>query len=247
MINKIFSNLKTEYAQLGLGDDFLKQIAESIFATGIVTDDNLDAVIKAQKTMLLAFQKNNDKRVTEAIKKATDEKQKTDEANKALQTELEELKKELTNKDKIPPSSNDDTFDEIKKQYDQKFAESATALDTLRQQIETLVKANKEQGDKLTVMQTENNAMKAEKARMEREAFISNTAKELGIPEWRTKEGFAIAPEADNDTIKNYLSSVANNIKTAVIPQGLNGRLAPLNGNTATKAEVEAVVGSILS
>ena len=72
MINKIFSNLKTEYAQLGLGDDFLKQIAESIFATGIVTDDNLDAVIKAQKTMLLAFQKNNDKRVTEAIKKATD-------------------------------------------------------------------------------------------------------------------------------------------------------------------------------
>lgn len=55
---------------------------------------------------------------------------------------------------------------------------------------------------------------------LQRQAAIAAKAKELGIPEWRQKEGFTIADDADEAGIANYLASVKKNLVTA----GLEGK-----------------------
>lgn len=66
---KIFAKLKQEYSSLGLGDEYLMSKAESLAATGLVTDDNIDAVVACQRKELEGLQKANDKRVTDALEK----------------------------------------------------------------------------------------------------------------------------------------------------------------------------------
>ena len=46
---KIFAKLKQEYSSLGLGDEYLMSKADSLAATGLVTDDNIDAVVACQR------------------------------------------------------------------------------------------------------------------------------------------------------------------------------------------------------
>ena len=48
-----------------------------------------------------------------------------------------------------------------------------------------------------------------------RQTLITNKAKELGIPEWRIKEGFIIADDADEALINSTLSAIKTNIVTA--------------------------------
>lgn len=54
----------------------------------------------------------------------------------------------------------------------------------------------------------------------QRQVFIASKAKELGIPEWRQKEGFQIDENADEATITAHLTSVRQNLVTA----GLEGK-----------------------
>ena len=54
----------------------------------------------------------------------------------------------------------------------------------------------------------------------QRQALIASKAKELGIPEWRQKEGFIISEDADETGITTYLTSVKKNLVTA----GLEGK-----------------------
>lgn len=72
-----------------------------------------------------------------------------------------------------------------------------------------------EQEQRYSSLKSENDAFKAEKSRAERNSLISSKAKELGIPEWRMKEGFAITDEMDEIAINTYLSGVKQNIVTA--------------------------------
>lgn len=72
-----------------------------------------------------------------------------------------------------------------------------------------------EQEQRYSTLKTENDAFKAEKSRAERNSLISSKAKELGIPEWRMKEGFAISDEMDETAITTYLSGIKQNIVTA--------------------------------
>lgn len=72
-----------------------------------------------------------------------------------------------------------------------------------------------EQEQRYSTLKTENDAFKAEKLRAERNSLISSKAKELGIPEWRMKEGFAITDEMDETAITTYLSGIKQNIVTA--------------------------------
>ena len=75
---KIYQALKQAYYPLGLGDTILQSLAESLAATGLVTDENLSTVIAAQKKTLEGIQKGNDKRVADAVAKAkTEQSQKT--------------------------------------------------------------------------------------------------------------------------------------------------------------------------
>ncbi len=69
MKSKIFAKLKQEYPSFGLGDEVLMARAESLAATGLVTDDNIDAVVAVQKRDLAEMQKLNDKRVNDALEK----------------------------------------------------------------------------------------------------------------------------------------------------------------------------------
>ncbi|MFR4026941.1 MAG: hypothetical protein ACLTZY_16090 [Alistipes indistinctus] len=50
--------------------------------------------------------------------------------------------------------------------------------------------------------------------------LITAKAKELGIPEWRMKEGFVIAEDANEKAIGDYLANVQKNLVTA----GLEGK-----------------------
>ena len=82
MKDKIFQSLKQAYSSLGLGDALLQAQAETLASLGFVTDENLDAVVKAQETQLKAYQAANDKRVADAlikVKEAADKDKKTAE------------------------------------------------------------------------------------------------------------------------------------------------------------------------
>lgn len=78
----------------------------------------------------------------------------------------------------------------------------------------------KQQEERYNAIKTESDTLKAEKAKSERANLITAKAKELGIPEWRMKEGFVIADDADEKTIGDYLANVQKNLVTA----GLEGK-----------------------
>lgn len=69
-----------------------------------------------------------------------------------------------------------------------------------------------------------------------RQTLITNKAKELGIPEWRLKEGFVISDEMDETAIGTYLASVKKNIVTA----GLEGEKSALALSTTDEQAKEA-------
>ncbi len=77
-----------------------------------------------------------------------------------------------------------------------------------------------QQEERYNAIKTESDTLKAEKAKSERANLITAKAKELGIPEWRMKEGFVIADDADEKAIGDYLASVQKNLVTA----GLEGK-----------------------
>jgi hypothetical protein len=61
----------------------------------------------------------------------------------------------------------------------------------------------------------ENDAFKAKEAASARANLITSKAKELGIPEYRINEGFAIPPDADEVAITAALTTVKQNLVTA--------------------------------
>lgn len=77
-----------------------------------------------------------------------------------------------------------------------------------------------QQEERYNASKTESDTLKAEKAKSERANLITAKAKELGIPEWRMKEGFVIADDADEKAIGDYLAGVQKNLVTA----GLEGK-----------------------
>lgn len=169
MKDKIFNLLKQTYSNLGLSDDILQGQAEALANTGLVTDDNLQAVVDGQKSFLSSLQSGIDKRVTDAVNKAKGEK-KEESAAGGGQTKTE-------------PDF-------------QKLIDEAIAA-------------------KLSPIQEELNAYKAKDQQTARANMIASKAKELGIPEWRAKEGFAITPEMDEAAIGSYLAGIKQNIVTA--------------------------------
>lgn len=70
----------------------------------------------------------------------------------------------------------------------------------------------KQQEERYNAIKAESDTLKAEKARTNRANLISAKAKELGIPEWRMKEGFVIADDADEKTIGGLPRKRAENL-----------------------------------
>ena len=92
-------------------------------------------------------------------------------------------------------------------------------------------------------IKAENEAFKLEKANAERKNLILTKAKELGVPEYRIKEGFAIADNADEATITEYLTTVANNIKANSLPS--NKEAFPMS-TTLKKEDIDNVAKGLV-
>lgn len=65
MKEKLFNALKQKYSHLGLGDETLQSVADSLANTGLVTDENLDTVVAGQESMLKGYQSTFDRMRTE--------------------------------------------------------------------------------------------------------------------------------------------------------------------------------------
>ncbi len=229
MKNKIFNLLKQEYAHLGLGDEFLLGLAESLANSGFVTDENIQGVVSAQKAYLESMQKSNDKRVQDAVDKA---KKAAEDAQSAKIADLEKQLAEAKDK-KTPPPSHDDVPD----WYKAKEKEREEKEKAYQKQIDDLKKA-KEDADRAKA--------EAETARVKAQRLesINNKAKEKGIPDYIIKRGFGSLPEdADDAAIDAYLSEYAQELKTNLLP-GKNS-LPQGKGEKADKAETDAFVDKL--
>lgn len=227
MSEKLFNLLKQAYASLGLGDTILKAYAESLAA--FATDENIESLVSAQRTALEAMQKGNDKRASEAAAKVKAEQEQARAAEKAASEKmLAELKEQLEKAkaaavqtppakgEPTPPAKGEPTppkgeptppkepnpMEEWEKRMAEKMDSYMKNIKTLSETVDSLKKKNEE--------------YEASEQRRKRTEFITKTARELGVPDWREKEGFNITDAMTEDDIKNYLSEVSNNIRTAM-------------------------------
>ncbi len=227
---KIYQALKQAYYPLGLGDTILQSLAESLAATGLVTDENLSTVIAAQKKTLEGIQKGNDKRVADAVAKAkTDAKAEyeAEAARKKAEKEAKEREEQLKReKEKEMP----DWYKAEKEQSQKTINELLASVKTMK--------------DGYDALKTENDKFKAEKALSERKSSIISKAKELGIPQWRIDEGFVIADDADDNAITAHLTTVSNNVKAQMLPGDRHS--FPLSDNKPDKEAVKAIAKSMV-
>ena len=229
MKDKIFQKLKQEYSHLGLGNGILQAHAESLASLGLVTDENIDAVVAAQKSFLTNLQKDTDSRVTEAQKKAKE----------SAKTEYEaEVKRKAEDEERM--KAEEAARKEKEKEMPEWYKAEKAANEKLLKELAERNKALKEGYD---AMKEENEKFKTEKTKAERFNSIISKAKELGIPQWRIDEGFNIADDADDTAISEHLSKVSNNIKAQSLPG--NRTVFPQADAKATKADADAVAKSL--
>lgn len=234
MKEKIFTGLKQAYSHLGLGDAVLTAYAESLESAGIVTDENLDAVIKAQKTSLEAIQKANDKRASDAKKSAED----------AYAKQKAELEAKLAEANKPQPEPQPAPKPEPNPQPEGVPAWFTDYEAKRKAELEEMAASNKKLSEQLQAMEEDNNKYKAEQAKAARVAFITSEAKRLGVPEWRSKEGFSIADDANNEAITEYLQQVANNVKANMLPDSQG--FPKFDGKKIEKAELDSLADTLL-
>lgn len=230
MKDKIFQKLKREYSHLGLSDEILMTHAENLAGLGFVNDENIDMVVSSQKDFLAKLQKANDSRVDEAVKTAKRKAKEEIEAEAARKKAEEDAKKaeEAAKKEKEK---------EMPDWYKAEKAERDKLMNEMRE-------ASKKQQADYEAIINENETLKNERKAAARNSFIASKAKELGIPEWRIKEGFVIADNADDEAITNTLTTVANNVKTQLLPNGSHA--FPLSDGKIDKAEADAIAKSLV-
>lgn len=243
---KIFAKLKQEYSPLGLGDEYLMSKAESLAATGLVTDDNIDAVVACQRKELEGLQKANDKRVTDALEKER-KKHEEEETRRKAEEEADKKRKaeEEANKGQNPPAPGiAPGYDELKKTLDDIIKSNKEADAKNAELIKALTDSKTELENKVKTLTDENAAAKAAAAAEARNAMILAKAKELGVPDWRIKEGFKLAEDASEETIVETLTTVANNINTNLLPG--TRQIFPISGNEPTQEDFKTMAASIV-
>lgn len=245
MKTKIFDKLKQAYAPLGLGDEFLQAQADALASSGFVTDENIESVVASQKAFLEMAQKSNDKRATDATKKANDANAaKSAEAERAakavqdaLQKQIDDLQAELkSEKTKNAPSTKKDGDDDFQKKFEAANASTIAQMKEMQEMLSKMKEENEKQSASMAKLQEEKRALEVKQAAEERQARIIAKAKELKIPQYRIDEGFNIAQDADDNAIGEYLTKVAGNIKNNALPT--NSHFA-MEGKDVTKAEAD--------
>lgn len=253
MIERLFSLLKTNYPQFGLGDDILRSHATMLVSTGLVTEENVATIALQQKDYLSGLQKFNDKRVTEVI--GSIKKSGEEEKAKALEALTEELKKQyegeknalleqietIKKKNEEEKGQTGDIKAYVEKMLGQQAEQTKKERGEWDERLKEILEASNIQKAELDALKQENEAMKLAKAKEERNKFIGDVAKKLEIPEWRISEGFNITEDMDNSGIEAYLGTVANNIKVASLQPKTAGVLTG-GDKGATKEEVLEVL-----
>lgn len=148
---------------------------------------------------------------------------------KAFQGDIDKVRGEKSNLQK--------EFDELKAKQAETTKPVEPPKDDLDAKIAAAIEAaNKPLLDKLQ-------GYEAKEKQSEREGLIKRKATELGIPEWRIKEGFPLKEDASEDDISNALSAVKQNIVAA----GLGGRQGfPLNTDEKpTDEQTDAILSKI--
>lgn len=202
-----------------------------------------DAVEKAKKKVKDDYEEETKKKEEEAKKKAEEEARKKaeEEARIKAEKEAEEKRKaeeEAERKRKEEMEKNKEIPDSIKKLLEERDAQAKAERTAFEERLksmdeaykksladhEAFVKSTEEKTTSLlnsyNTMKKEAEDAKAEMAKRQRADFIMNTAKELGIPQYRIDEGFNIGEDADENAIKDYLGKVSNNIKVNNLPAG---------------------------
>lgn len=236
MTEKIYHNLKQAYSHLGLGDNVLRAHADALNSMGLVTEENLDTVITAQKQFLENLQAENDRRVTEATIKAKQNAKKGFEEEMAKKAEEEAKKAEERQKKEAEERMKQEREKEMPEWYKKEKEAQEKIISELSKDRQILL-------DNFKAMKEESDRLKAEKAAADRKNLIISKAKELGVPQYRIDEGFYIAEDADEAAISDYLSKVANNIKVQVLPEK-NGY--PLSAKKVEKAEADAIAKALV-
>lgn len=239
MVEKIFNALKQEFSYLGLGDSVLRPYAESLGACGFVTEDNLNDVVSKQKSSLEAIQKANDKRAADAIKTAEEKAEAKRKAAEEAAKKAEEAAKKAE-EEKAKKAAEEKAL-ENKEETPEWFKAYQTAQE---EKFKEALEKNKALEDSLKSLQDENAKFKTEQDAAKRNSFIASEAKRLGVPEWRSKEGFNITTDMDEKAITEYLSQVANNVKANMLPEEKTG--FPKFDGKATKEEVDKIADNLL-
>lgn len=242
MKEKILQSLKQSYSHLGLGDAVLSAFSEMLDATGVVTEETLADVVAKQHTALEAIQKSNDKRAADAAAKAAKEaeaKAKAEAEKQAREAEAEREKQ--AEAEKQTENENKEAESRETEEIPSWFKAQQAAFEKRMQEAIT---RNEELSKSLQAVKDENDKFRSEQAAAERSAFIASEAKRLGVPEWRSNEGFNIAADADKEAITEYLTKVSNNVKANMLPENKPG--FPQFSGKATAEEIETLAKSIL-
>lgn len=242
MNKQLLEKLKQAYSHLGLAENVLQMHADSLVATGFVTEENMDEIVSKQKEFLEGLQKYNDTRVNEAVRKAS-EKALKDAEEKAKKEAEEAARKAREEAEKNLPESVKAAIESLKadRKAEKEAAEAAKRQaeeDKKRHDDEMKAVLDKMQ-EQLNGFKQENDRLKAEQVAKARHDAIVAKAKELGIPQYRIDEGFAIANDANEEQYTQYLSTIAQNIKANQLPNQF-GHVLP-----ETKDEIKAEVDSI--
>lgn len=240
MVEKIFNALKQEFSYLGLGDSVLRPYAESLGACGFVTDDNLNDVVSKQKSSLEAIQKANDKRAADAMKTAEEKAEAKRKAAEEAEAKKAEEAAKKAEEEKARKAAEEKAV-ENKEETPEWFKAYQTAQE---EKFKEALEKNKALEDSLKSLQDENAKFKTEQDAAKRNSFIASEAKRLGVPEWRSKEGFSISTDMDEKAITEYLSQVANNVKANMLPEEKMG--FPKFDGKATKEEVDKIADNLL-
>lgn len=243
---KIFAKLKQEYSSLGLGDEYLMLKADALAATGLVTDDNIDAVVACLRKELEGLQKSNDKRVTDALEK---ERKKHEEETRKKEKEAEEARRKAEEEaakkkgnDQTPPADN---YEALRKQVEDLVAAGKKRDEEYAANLKSLTDKNTELGNTVKTLTDKNAEAEAAAAKAARLAKITSKAKELGVPQWRIDEGFTIADDASDDAITDTLTKVANNISANLLPPGSRAGI-PLGNDKPSEDDLKNLAASIV-
>lgn len=114
----------------------------------------------------------------------------------------------------------------------------------LDKRFEEFSKKDIEREKEFNALKEKYEALEKEKAESARTSTILSKAKELGIPDWRIKEGFAISADADEAAINSHLTTVATNLKTANLPSNRMGHV--LDDGKPSKEQISNIADSLI-